>query len=88
MRRAIWRLWLHTIDALVIQLAAEIYTAGFEAGLRTAECRELRLAEQQGALLADVIRAILADLNLTKAQQALVAVVVPAHLRAITGGAA
>lgn len=50
--------------------------------------RQIRLAEQQGALLADVIRAILADLHLTKAQQALVATVVPAHLRAITGGAA
>ena len=50
--------------------------------------RQVRLAEQQGALVADVIRRILDDLHLTKGQQELVATVVPNHLRAITGGVA
>lgn len=45
--------------------------------------RSVRIAEQQGALLASVIQAILDDLKLTDEQRALVADVVPRHLRAI-----
>lgn len=48
--------------------------------------RRVRLAEQQGALVAGVIRGILTDLNLTKTQEALVGEVVPRHLRGLTGG--
>lgn len=47
------------------------------------EERRVRLAEKQGALLADVIRAILSDLDLSPEQQAKVATVVPRHLRAV-----
>jgi hypothetical protein len=52
------------------------------------EERRVRLAESQGALVADVIRGILDDLQLTPEQQQLVPTVVPARLRAIDGGAA
>lgn len=45
--------------------------------------RQVRLAEQQGAMLATVIRSILGDLQLTPEQQALVGEVVPRHLRAV-----
>lgn len=60
-------------------------TAALKAGV---EERRVRLAEQQGALVADVIRAILTDLNLSMTQQAKVGEIVPRHLRALTGGAA
>lgn len=46
--------------------------------------RQVRLAEQQGALMVAAIRAILADLDLTVDQQVLVGEVVPRHLRAIS----
>lgn len=52
--------------------------AAIKAGV---EERRVRLAEQQGALIADVIKAILADLGLTAEQQGKVAEVVPLHLR-------
>lgn len=45
--------------------------------------RQVRLAEQQGAMLASVIRAILDDLGLTAEQAARVGEVVPRHLRAV-----
>lgn len=45
--------------------------------------RAIRLAEEEGRLMATVIRGILGDLNLTVEQLALVATVVPRHLRAI-----
>jgi hypothetical protein len=45
------------------------------------EARQVRLAEEQGAMVAKAMRAILADLHLTAAQKALVATVVPKHLR-------
>lgn len=55
--------------------------------------REVRLAERQGEMLAQVIRNVLGDLDLTDAQQQLVPDVVGRHLRAVaeieaTGGAA
>jgi hypothetical protein len=46
------------------------------------EERRVQLAERQGVILARVVRAILADLCLTEEQLALVATVVPQHLRA------
>lgn len=58
----------------------DVCTAALRAGV---EERRVQLAEQQGHLLAQVIRAILHDLGLTTTQQQLVATVVPKHLRAI-----
>ena len=46
--------------------------------------RRVRLAEQQGALVAQVIRGVLAALNLTPEQEALVPRVVPEQLRLLT----
>lgn len=48
--------------------------------------RQVRVAEQQGALLAGAVNRILDGLNLTGEQRALVPQVVPAALREITGG--
>ena len=59
----------------------DVCKAAIGAGI---EERRVRLAESQGALLADVIRRILGDLNLTPAQSAMVAEVVPRHLRAVS----
>ncbi|MCI3277645.1 hypothetical protein [Streptomyces cylindrosporus] len=58
----------------------KVCEAAIRAGI---EERKVRVAEQQGALVAQVIRAILADLRLTKEQQARVPEVVPRHLRAL-----
>lgn len=52
------------------------------------EARRVQLAEDQGALVARVINAVLGELQLSEAQKALVPVVVPAQLRALAGGAA
>lgn len=52
------------------------------------EERKVRLAEQQGAMLAGVIKAILGDLELTPTQQARVATVVPIRLREVAAVAA
>lgn len=62
---------------------ASFATKAIAAGLAE---RQVRLAEQQGALMAAAVKAILDDLGLTPAQQALVGEVVPRHLRAITTG--
>jgi len=59
--------------------------AAIAAGI---EERKVRIAEQQGALLADVIRRILGDLDLNAEQQARVPEVVPRHLRAVAAVAA
>ncbi|NUO96770.1 MAG: hypothetical protein HOW59_02445 [Nonomuraea sp.] len=60
--------------------------AALKAGV---EERRVRLAEKQGALVADVIRGILTDLHLTPEQELLVGTVVPNRLRqlAATEGA-
>lgn len=58
----------------------DVAKAAISAGI---EERRVRLAEQQGALLAGVIKAILGDLNLTPEQAAKVPQVVPRHLRAV-----
>jgi hypothetical protein len=52
------------------------------------EERRVRLAEQQGAMLAGVIKAILGDLDLTPQQQATAAKVVPFRLRSVSAAAA
>ncbi len=61
----------------LVDVCAKALQAGIEE-------RRVRLAESQGALLADVIRRILGDLNLTAEQSALVSEVVPRHLRAVS----
>lgn len=62
-----------------------VCAAALKAGV---EERRVRLAEQQGDLVAMVIRRILDDLDLTPEQAGRVGEVVPRHLRAIAGGAA
>lgn len=62
--------------AHLVRVCGEAIKAGIEE-------RRVRLAEQQGALVAQAIRAILNDLGLTPEQQALVPAVVPRHLRAL-----
>ncbi len=61
----------------------EVCAAAVSAGVQE---RAVQLAEQQGMALAGAIRAILADLNLTPEQLALVPDVVPRHLRAVSAG--
>jgi hypothetical protein len=60
----------------LVKVCAEAIKAGIEE-------RRVRLAEAQGALIAQAIRAILGDLQLTPEQQARVPEVVPRHLRAL-----
>jgi hypothetical protein len=60
----------------------DVCKAAISAGI---EERRVRLAESQGAILVQVIRAILGDLDLTAEQQAKVTAVVPRHLRAVAG---
>lgn len=62
-----------------------VCSAALKAGV---EERRVRLAEQQGDLVAEVIRRILTALNLTPEQEALVPTIVPRELRVIAGGAA
>ena len=47
--------------------------------------RHVQLAERLGALMADLLRGVLDDLDLTDEQRRVAAVAVPRHLRAITG---
>lgn len=61
---------------------AKYATAALRAGV---EERRVRLAEQQGELVAGAIRAILTDLGLTAEQSARVPEVVPRHLRLLAG---
>lgn len=49
------------------------------------EERKVQLAEQQGAMLSDVIKRILGDLRLTPEQQRLAPDVVVRHLRSVAG---
>lgn len=60
----------------------DVTKAAIAAGI---EERRVQLAEAQGALVASVIRAILADLSLTDEQQSRVPEIVPRHLRALAG---
>jgi hypothetical protein len=59
----------------------DVTKAAISAGI---EERRVKLAEAQGAVLVGVIRAILADLDLSAVQQARVPEVVPRHLRAVS----
>lgn len=74
--------WLKLYQAERTHLA-KVCEAAIRAGI---EERRVRLAESQGALVAEAIRAILKDLNLTDDQQARVSEVVPRHLRALASG--
>src|SRR5690625_2244976 len=62
---------------------AQYATAALKAGV---EERRVRLAEQQGSLVAEAIRRILDALQLTEAQRELVPQVVPEQLRLIASG--
>lgn len=76
---AVPNIWLKIYQderAHLVKVCAEAIKAGIEE-------RRVRLAEQQGALVAQAIRAILGDLRLTPEQQELVKDVVPRHLRAL-----
>jgi len=62
----------------LVRICSEAIKAGIEE-------RRVRIAEQQGALVAEVIRKILGDLELTPEQASKAGVVVPRHLRALAG---
>ncbi|WP_439947175.1 hypothetical protein [Streptomyces sp. BBFR109] len=72
----IWLKLYQQERAHLVKVCAEAIKAGIEE-------RRIRLAEQQGALVARAIRAILGDLQLTPEQEARVPEVVPRHLRAL-----
>lgn len=59
----------------------DVCKAALAAGIAE---RQVRLAEQQGALIVGVIQRILDDLALTAEQRELVPTVVPRHLRAVS----
>ena len=61
----------------LVKVCGEAIRAGIEE-------RRVRLAEQQGELVASAIRKILDDLGLTPEQQAMVPSIVPRHLRALS----
>ena len=63
------------------RMLARVCKMALDAGVNE---RAVRIAEQQGELLAGVIRAILGDLALTKEQQQQVPAVVRKHLLALT----
>lgn len=73
-----WLVLLGTWHDRLVRICAEAIKAG------VAE-RQVRLAEQQGALVADVIRKILGDLELTPAQQQRAGNVIPIRLRELAG---
>jgi hypothetical protein len=62
---------------------ARVAKSAIDAGIAE---RQVHLAEQQGELLAVVIRRILDDLALSPEQAARLPDVVPRHLRALTAG--
>lgn len=62
---------------------AKVCALALRAGI---EERKVKLAESQGALVAEAIRAILGALNLTPEQQALVPQIVPQQLRLLASG--
>lgn len=64
------------------KLCADFATKAIAAGLAE---RQVRLAEQQGAMLYSVISAVLGDLRLSPEQEALIGEVVPRRLREILG---
>jgi len=72
----IWLKLYQTERVHLVKVCSEAIKAGIEE-------RRIKLAEQQGELVAHAIRAILTDLGLTAEQQARVPEVVPRHLRAL-----
>jgi hypothetical protein len=76
--------WLQLLGEWSDRLVKVCDTA-IRAGI---EERRVRIAEQQGALVADVIRKVLDDLELTPEQAARAGEVVPRRLRLLAGGAA
>ena len=62
-------------------MLARVCKMALDAGVNE---RAVRVAEAQGELLAQVIKAILGDLDLSKKQQAMVGGVVRRHLMALT----
>lgn len=77
---AVPNIWLRLYQqerAHLVKVCSEAIRAGIEE-------RHIRLAEQQGQLVAQKIRAILDDLHLTPEQAARVPEVVPRHLRALS----
>lgn len=80
-RPHIWITMHESASINLVKFCAQAINAGIEE-------RKVRLAEQQGALVADVIKRVLGDLDLTPAQAARVGEVVPRHLRLLSGGAA
>jgi hypothetical protein len=62
----------------LVKVCGEAIRAGVEE-------RRVKLAEQQGALLVQVIQGILDDLGLNAEQRALVPEIVPRRLRAVAG---
>jgi hypothetical protein len=77
---------LVTLEAQERDRAAGMAAKAVAAGLAT---RQVELAERQGALVADLIRALFADpeLGLTVEQAARAPQVAARHLRALAGGA-
>jgi hypothetical protein len=76
---------LVTLEAQERDRAAGMAAKAVAAGLAT---RQVELAERQGALVADLIRALFADpeLGLTVEQAAAAPAVAARHLRALAGG--
>lgn len=72
-------LWLDLLGQWSDRLV-KVCAAAISAGI---EERRVRLAEQQGALVADVIRKILGDLDLTPEQASKAGEVVPLRLRSL-----
>lgn len=72
----IWLQLYREERAHLVRVCAEAIKAGLDE-------RRVKLAEQQGSLVAEVIRAILGDLHLSAEQQARVPEIVPRHLRAL-----
>jgi len=76
-REAVPNMWLRLYKeerAHLAKVSADAIRVGIEE-------RQVKLAEAQGAMVAQAVRAILADLKLTAAQKALIPTVVPQHLR-------
>lgn len=74
---SVWLQLLNEERDRLVRVCAAALRAGIEE-------RRVKLAEQQGILVAAVIRRILTRLNLSDAQAALVSTVVPEELRALT----
>ncbi|WP_113699708.1 hypothetical protein [Nonomuraea lactucae] len=73
----VWLELYHRERAHLAKVAKDALAAGIAE-------RQVRLAEQQGALIVGVIQRILDDLSLTAEQRARVPEVVPRHLRAVS----